>query len=189
MVVFVRSAAASCLVFAGPFLLCASHTPRYDNNFYSIYMVYLDSRSQEREPVSTLNGQIAPRACAVSRPCSASLFFLVNPIYRAKMNIYVTRSVCVGLRVVSVNSRYCPKSCWDSGGCLEWYAACEWIVRQLHKVERKTLISLVILDWFRTYITVDVPESARVVDEVERMSYCRRVGEDMFQGEGFALDC
>ena len=51
------------------------------------------------------------------------------------------------------------------------------------------LISLVILHWFRTYITVDVLESACVINEVERMSYRRLVVEDVFQGEGFVLDC
>ena len=47
------------------------------------------------------------------------IIIIVNPIYRATMSIYVTRSIGRGdLRSGQVNSRYCPKSCWGSGGCL-----------------------------------------------------------------------
>jgi len=49
----------------------------------------------------------------------AVIIIIVNPIYRAKMSIYVTRSIgCGDLRSGQVNSHYCPKSCWGSGGCL-----------------------------------------------------------------------
>jgi len=45
-------------------------------------------------------------------------YFFVNPIYRAKITIYVTRTIgSVGLRTGQVAHCYCPKSCWDSGSC------------------------------------------------------------------------
>jgi len=40
----------------------------------------------------------------------------------------------------------------------------------------------------RAYTTVNVFESSRVVDVIECVSYCRRVGEDMSFGKGLAFD-
>ena len=43
-------------------------------------------------------------------------FFFVNLVFRAKIEIYVTRSNrCVGLRTGRRFIRYCPKTCRDSG--------------------------------------------------------------------------
>ena len=56
---------------------------------------------------------------------SSSIFFLVNPIYRAKMVIYVTRSIgCGDLRSGQIISCYCPNSCWDSGDCSLTLCSC-----------------------------------------------------------------
>jgi len=45
--------------------------------------------------------------------------YFVNPIYHAKMVIYVTRLIrCFDLWSHQKCSCYCPKSCWDSGICL-----------------------------------------------------------------------
>src|SRR5258706_11471533 len=53
------------------------------------------------------------------------IFFLVNPIYRAKMVIYVTRSIgCGDLRSGQIISCYCPNSCWDSGDCSLTLCSC-----------------------------------------------------------------
>ena len=44
-------------------------------------------------------------------------FFFVNLVYRAEIEIYVTRTIrCLGLRTRRRVGRYCPRSCWDSGG-------------------------------------------------------------------------
>ena len=46
-------------------------------------------------------------------------YFFVNPNYRAKMTIYVTRSIgCGDLHTGQEIGCYCPTSCWDSGSRL-----------------------------------------------------------------------
>ena len=80
----------------------------------------LDSRGQEVSPTGTTLQTVGTTRDKEVRLASLQFFFFFffcNPIYRAKVTTYVTRTigrfVFSKLDVVSVG--YCHKSCCDSG--------------------------------------------------------------------------